>query len=396
MLDLAAIRADTPAAQDRIFLDSAGSSLPPRAVLDTMTEHLRREAEVGGYRAAEERADDLAAVPASVAAALGAQPGSIALVDSATRAWAQFLSAVPLRSGDRVFITGAEYASNAIMLLQRVRSAGILVEVVPSDAAGRVDLDALASMLDERVRLISLVHVPSAAGLVNPVRPVVDLAREHGALVLLDACQSAGQCHLDITELGVDALSGTGRKWVRGPRGTGFLWVRPELATTLEPAVLDLHGGLWSAPDQYEVVPDATRFQLWEGDIAGRLGLGVAMDLWRSLGTREVEAAVVARAARLRAGLADLAGVRVLEVPAAGPDPMLSGIVTFTIDGVDPARARAAFFDQGIVVSVAGAASTLLHLSALGVDAAVRMSPHYFVTDEQIDTAVAAVAALRP
>ncbi|WP_040320009.1 aminotransferase class V-fold PLP-dependent enzyme [Aeromicrobium marinum] len=390
MIDIETVRADTPACADQVFLDSAGSSLPPRQVVDTVVGHLRREAEVGGYRAATERAEDLAALPLALARVVGGEAGTIALTDSATRAWAQFVSAVPLERGDRVLITGVEYASNAIMLLQRVRAAGISVEVVPSDAAGRVDLEALDAMIDDRVRLVSLVHVPSTSGIVNPVREVVDLAHRHGALVVLDACQSVGQIDVDVQALGVDALSATGRKWLRAPRGTGFLYVRPGLASTLEPAVVDLHGGTWTGADAYELAADATRFQLWEGDVAGRLGLGVAAELLLRLGPAEVERAVAARGHTLRSLLGAVPGVNVHD----HGDP-LCGIVTFTVDGIDPAQVKGRLEADGVTVTVGGRHSTLLDLTARGLTGIVRASPHYFVTDAQLEQAAAAVAHLR-
>jgi cysteine desulfurase len=276
-----------------------------------MIGHLRREAEIGGYRAAAERADDLADVKGSLAQLLGAQPADLALVESASRAWADFFYAVPLASGDRILITEVEYASNAIAAFQRARSSGATVEVVPSTPTGEIDLDALHRMLDERVRLVSLVHAPTNGGLINPVREVVDLAHGVGALVLLDACQSVGQVPVDVRELGVDALSATGRKWLRGPRGTGFLYLRPELARSMEPAALDLHGAQWAEETGYRLAPDASRFEFWECSVAGRLGLGAAIRYLLDLGIDEVAAAVSARAEFARTELAALPGVTV-------------------------------------------------------------------------------------
>ncbi|MBF6476700.1 aminotransferase class V-fold PLP-dependent enzyme, partial [Nocardia cyriacigeorgica] len=226
MLNEQRIREDTPGVgHGLVFLDSAGSSLPPRVVTDTVIAHLRREAEVGGYRAANERLDDLAAVKQSIARLINATPASIALSDSATRSWADFFYSVPLRPGDRVLISGSDYASNAIAALQRARASGATVEHIPSDGTGQLDLDAFATLIDDRVKLVSLLHAPTNGGLVNPAAEATRIAHEAGALVVLDACQSAGQIPLDVAELGVDALSATGRNWLRGPRGTGFLYV---------------------------------------------------------------------------------------------------------------------------------------------------------------------------
>ncbi len=390
MLDQQRVRRDTPGiGSGAVFLDSAGSSLPPRAVTDTVIAHLRREAEIGGYRAANERLAELAAVKDAVAALLNTVPETIALSDSATRAWTDFFYSVPLKPGDRILISGSDYASNAIAALQRARANGAEVERIPSDDTGQIDLDALARMVDDRVALVSLLHVPTNGGLVNPVAEATRIARDAGALVLLDACQSAGQLPLDIAELGVDALSATGRKWLRGPRGTGFLYVRPGLVSELEPGRLDLHSAQWTAPEDYRLAADATRFEFWEHDVAARLGLGAAVRYLLDLGPHEVYAAVAARAEHLRAALADLPRVRLRDLGVHR-----SGIVSFTVDGVEPVEVRDRLFDRDITVTVSHRGSTLLDMAGRGLDAVVRASPHYFVDFEELDRFVAAVAAL--
>lgn len=389
MLDLERLRADTPGCLERVFLDSAGSSLPPQPVLATVIEHLRREAEVGGYVAAAERADDLAGVRDSIARLIGAVSSEIALVDSATRAWCEFVTSLPLGPGDRILLSRVEYASNAITALHRAQATGAVVEIIPSDPSGRIDVDALERMLDERVRLVSLVHVPTNGGLVNPVHDVVDLAHRHGALVLLDACQSIGQIPIDVGELGVDALSATGRKWLRGPRGTGFLYLRESLARELTPAAMDLHGAQWLSPSDYLPAPDASRFELWECDVAARLGLGVAVEYLTGIGIDYAATAVAANAARIRGDLDALPGVRVHDLGTE-----LCGIVTFTIDGEDPSSVRDRLADSRITVTVSGRSSTLLDMSARGLDAVVRASPHYFVSDGDLARFVEEVARL--
>lgn len=388
-MDWERIAADTPGAAERVFLDSAGSSLPPTPVLDVVTGHLRREAEIGGYRAAHERAEDLDQVKVSLGALLGAPAHAIALTDSATRAWTQVFYAIPLKPGEKILLSGVEYASNAVAALHRAQDDGAVVEVVPSDPVGQIDLDALAGMLDERVRIVSLVHVPTNGGLVNPVREVAELAHAQGAFVLLDACQSVGQLHVDVTELGVDALSGTGRKWLRGPRGTGFLYVRPDLISSLEPPVIDLHSAAWLSQHSYTLSEDATRFELWECNVAANLGLGAAVDYLLGFEIQEVAHAVGTRAGRLRAALAEIPRVRVRDLGRRQ-----CGIVSFTVDGVDPAAIRDELADQGITVTISPRASTLLDMQARGLPAVVRASPHYFVRPGQLDSAITAVAAI--
>ncbi|MEU8896388.1 aminotransferase class V-fold PLP-dependent enzyme [Nocardia sp. NPDC048505] len=392
MLDESRVRADTPGCgpdSGQVFLDSAGSSLPPRVVLDTVIAHLRREAEVGGYRAANERLDDLAAVKTAIGTLINADPGTIALSDSATRAWADFFYSVPLRPGDRILLSGSDYASNGIAALQRARATGAEVVRIPADPTGQIDLEAMAELVDERVKLVSILHVPTNGGLVNPAAEATRIAHSVGALVLLDACQSAGQLPLDTRELGVDALSVTGRKWLRGPRGTGFLYVRPELAETMEPQRLDLHSAQWTAPDSYQLASGAARFEFWECDVAGRLGLGAAVRYLLDLGPEQVYAAVAARAEHLRKSLPELPGVTVRDLGARH-----SGIVSFTVDGVAAVEVRDRLAAQDITVTVSHASSTLLDMTDRGLDAVVRASPHCFVSFDELDRFLAAVAEL--
>ena len=386
MLDLQAARRDTPGCFDRVFLDSAGSSLPPTPVLETMLAHLRREAEVGGYVAADERLDDLTAVKTSLGRLFDVPETSLALSDGASRAWTSFFYAVPLQPGDRILISQAEYAANAIAALQRAQATGATVEVVPSDPSGRIDVEALEGMLDERVRLVSVVHAPTNGGLVNPVREIADAAHAVGALVLLDACQSVGQLPVSVPELDVDALSGTGRKWLRGPRGTGFLYVRPRLVTELEPAVLDLHSASWTSADSYELAPDATRFEMWEAGVAARLGLGAAVDYLLDLGVDAVSEAVAYRAGHVRDGLAGIDGVTVTDL-----GEQRSGIVSFTVDGRDPQEVRDALAERSVTVTVSNRSSTLLDMTSRDLQSVVRASPHYFVSPADVDRFLASV-----
>ena len=389
MIDLAAVRADTPGCRRGVFLDSAGSSLPPLPVLDEVIGHLRREAEIGGYRAHDERLPDLEAGYGLMASLLGCEPDEVAFTDSATRSWLAAFDAVPLAAGDRVLVTEVEYAGNAIPLLRRAAEVGASVEPVPSGPAGEVDVAALRDMLDERVALVSLVHVPTNGGLVNPVAEVAEAAHEVGALVLLDACQSVGQVPVRAAELGVDIVSGTGRKWLRGPRGTGFLVVRRPVLERLRPRQVDLRSGTWSSPDGYELRSDARVFELWESSTADRLGLLAAARYALDLGVDTITEAVRDRAEHLRAGLAEVPGVEVHDLGTTR-----CGIVSFTVAGRTPEQVRAELAARAVTVTVTGVTSTQYDMTRRDLPEVVRASPHYFVSPEQLDEAVAAVAAL--
>ncbi|WP_229693969.1 aminotransferase class V-fold PLP-dependent enzyme [Lentzea pudingi] len=364
---------------DLIFLDSAGSSIPPTEVVDEVVGHLRRETEIGGYRAAAERGDDVEAGYGVLAGLFGCEPSEVAFTDSATRSWLTAFDAVPLAKGDRILVTEVEYGGNAVPMLRRAEETGATIEVMASDRHGQVDVGALE--LDERVKLISLVHVPTNGGLVNPVDEVTAKAHEVGALVLLDACQSTGQ--LDLSGLDYDMLVCTGRKWLRGPRGTGALVVRNDVRRRLRPRLMDHSAAEWVAPDRYEPRDDARVFELWEYSVADRLGLIAAAKYALAKGLDVIEAEVADRARRLREGLANIDGITVRDL-----GERQAGIVTFTSDRVPATELKDRLWRENVAVTVSQRASTMFDMTRRGLDEVVRASPHYFVTHEEIDQAL--------
>jgi cysteine desulfurase/selenocysteine lyase len=389
--DISALRADTAGCEQRIFLNNAGASLQPRPVVERVIAHLRREQEIGAYEANDEVSEEHEQVYRSIAALLNAQPDEIALMESATRAWDMAFYAFPWKAGDVILTAANEYASNYIAFLQVSQRSGVRVVVVPSDPTGGIDLQALEQALqrEPRVRLIALTHVPTNNGRVQPAAAVGRLARQFGVAYLLDACQSAGQLPLDVEELGCDLLSATGRKYLRGPRGTGFLYVRRSLLQQLTPPLLDLHAATWNAPGEFVMRDDARRFEAWESSIACRLGMGVAVRYALKLGLSSIQARVAELAHRLREGLAAVSGAMVQDL-GWRDGAAQCGIVTFTHDRVGVADLVA----QRIVVRLNERSATLLDMEARGLDAVVRASVHYYNTEDELDRFVEAVRRL--
>lgn len=257
MLDIARLRGETPGCAEVVHFNNAGASLQPRPVLDTIRAHLDAEALMGGYEAADAAMDRLTGVYDSVARLIGAGPDEIAITENSTRAWDTAFYGMRFRPGERVLTSSSEYGSNAIAFLHAARDRGIKVEVLPDDEHGQVSLDALAATLDDDVRLVAVNHVPTHDGLVNPVAEIGRLTRASGALFLVDACQSVGQLAVDVNEIGCDFLSATGRKFLRGPRGMGFLYVRRAALEAIAPTFLDDRGAEWTGPDSYTMRDDA-------------------------------------------------------------------------------------------------------------------------------------------
>ncbi|MEV4374061.1 aminotransferase class V-fold PLP-dependent enzyme [Nonomuraea sp. NPDC049637] len=383
-------RADTPGCTYVTHLDNAGTSLPPAIVTDTVIAHLRAEALRGGYRAAADAAPRLAAVRSSVAALLNAAAEDIALTDNATRAWQAVFYALPFGPGDRILTCRAEYASNVIAFLQVAERTGARVEVVDDDESGQMDVEDLRRRMDGRVRLIAITHVPTQGGLVNPAEEVGRLAEAAGVPFLLDACQSAGQLDLDVERLHCDALSAPGRKYLRGPRGTGFLYVRPRLREQIRPAVLDLHSAAWTGPDSYEIDKTARMFETWERNVAATLGLGAAVDYALSLGLGNIEERVRDLARRLRQDLRQVPGVRVHDQGVRQ-----CGIVTFTVAGMPSADVHRRLAELDVNTSVSLREYARYDMGARGLPDLVRASVHYYNTDEELRRLVETVDGLR-
>ncbi len=377
--DLQRARQDTPGCAHVLHFNNAGSSLMPQPVLDATIQHLQLEAQIGGYEAFDKAIDAIEHAYDAAAALIGCSRDEIAMLENATRAWDMAFYSLPFQAGDRILTSMAEYASNYIAFLQIARKTGVTIEAIPNDEHGQVSVEALRQMLDEHVKLIAVTHVPTSGGLVNPIAAIGKVAREADILYLVDACQSVGQMPIDVNIIGCDMLSTTGRKYLRGPRGTGFLYVRRTILERLEPPFLDMHAATWVARDRYEMRTDARRFENWEANYAGKIGLGVAIDYAMKWGLDTIWRRVKSLAYQLRTQLSPLPGVIVHDRGI-----VQCGIVTFTIEGLEPEEIKKKLAGQNINVTVSVVESTRLDMEARGLTSMVRASVHYFNSEEEI------------
>ena len=387
-LEKKAIRDDLGSEPGFIHLDNAGASLMPRCVLETQIEHLRLEASVGGYEAERLKSVEIEAVYDSVAKLIRCHRDEVAIVENATVGWMMAFYSLAFEPGDRILTAEAEYASNYLAYLQVAREQGVVVETIPSGESGEICVDSLRDMIDERVRLISVTQVPTNGGLVNPVEAIGAVAREHGIFYIVDACQSAGQIALDVDAIQCDVLTATGRKFLRGPRGVGFLYVRSSVLQKLHPPMIDLFSARWVAADRYELRGDARRFENWENNYAAKLGLGRAIEYALDIGIEAIEQEVTRLAALLRERLAAVPDVTVHDIGRRQ-----CGIVTFSVAGVEATEIETRLRDAGILVSVSSPASTLIDASRRNLPNLVRSGVHYFNLESELDALVDVVSA---
>jgi selenocysteine lyase/cysteine desulfurase len=381
--EISAARAITPGVEHVTHLNHAGSSLPPDVVLDTQIEHLRAEATIGGYEAAAAAADRHEAVYDSVARLIGASPTEIARTEHATAAWNAAFWSVPMRPGQHIVVHDHEYGANIVAFLAAADRRGVHIDRVPSDSSGQVDVGAVADRLrTEDVALVSLTHVPTNGGLVNPASEVGALTREAGVPFLLDACQSIGQRVVDVDEIGCDLLSATGRKYLRGPRGTGVLYARSSIVESLRPSQPDHHGAPLVAADRFEYAAGARRFEYWEHNVAGWLGLGAAVDHALGWGVDRIEVTVAERAAQLRERLTD-AGLTVWDEGVER-----CGIVTTTHPRLAAEVLRSRLAEHRINATTTPAGSSRWDVERRHLPTLLRLSVHVTTTVDELDRAV--------
>ncbi len=385
------LRSDTPGCEERIHLNNAGSALMPEPVVRAMQDHITLESRIGGYEAADARGEAIAAAYAAVADLLQTRPRNVAFTEHATASYIQALSAIPFERGDVILTTRNDYISNQIQLLSLQTRLGVRVLRAPDRPEGGVDPEAMADLMRQhRPRLVCVTHVPTNSGLVQDVAAVGAACRDQDVLYLVDACQSVGQMPIDVDAIGCDFLSATSRKYLRGPRGSGFLYVSDRvLERGLEPLFIDMRGAEWVEADRYQAVEDAKRFESWEFAWSLVLATGEAVRYATALGLADIQDRVTGLARRLREALGAVDRVRVLD---RGPE--LCGIVSVWLDGRDPKAMVAALRQQGINANAQVRAYAVMDYDDKGVSDSLRLSPHYYNTEDEIDRAVSAIRQL--
>ncbi|CAN5502165.1 aminotransferase class V-fold PLP-dependent enzyme [soil metagenome] len=369
-----------------VHLNNAGAALPTRQVLDSVVAHLELEARVGGYEAAMAHADALAAPRLGLATLLDVDADDLSIVQSDTAAWSKAFWGLAMTGwfdgGGRVIVDRAAYNSHYLSLLQARDRFGISIEAIDNLEDGSLSLADLDRRLDPSVRMVTATHVGTHRGLVNPVAAVGERTRALGVPYFLDACQSTGQLRVDLSAIGCDVATGTGRKFLRGPRGTGWLFVRPEWSERMSPPGIDAAGASWDGTERYTLAPRARRFDEFEFSYAARIGMGVAIGQTLALGIDAIEQRITGLAERLRAGLSG-AGITTHD-----GGTRRSAIVTFSVPGRAADEVRTTLAAARINFSVVAPPFARLDMESRGLEHVVRASPHVYNTDEELDRLV--------
>lgn len=387
-MDVESLRADTPGCQNRNHLNNAGAGLMPSPVLRAITQHFELEAEVGGYEAADQADGAIKGAYGDVARLLGTTPKNVAFTEHATASFIQALSSIRFEAGDTIVTTRNDYNSNQIQFRSLSERFGVRIVRAADLPEGGVDPDDIRRCIEaHRPKLVAVTWIPTNSGLVQPVEAIGQLCRERDINYLIDGCQAVGQMPIDVGALGCDFFSATSRKFLRGPRGSGFLYVSDRvLREGLEPMFLDLRGADWVDPDRYVAHPDASRFESWEFAWGLVLGTGAAARYASDLGLEAIRDRAWALARRFREGAATIDGIRVLD-----RGQTQCAIATFHARGVDPLTLTGALRGAGINYTRQGRGSAVLDMDDKGVDWLIRISPHYYNTEAEIDQCLAVI-----
>jgi selenocysteine lyase/cysteine desulfurase len=390
-VNVAELRADTPGCAHRVHLNNAGASLMPRPVIDAIQGHIELEATIGGYEAADHAAAAISEAYDDVASLLGTVPDRIAMTEHATASFVGALSSIPFERGDVLLTTRNDYVSSQIQYLSLAHRFGVEVVRAPDAPEGGVDLVAMEELIHRRrPRLVSVTQIPTNSGLVQDVASIGAMCRARGITYLVDGCQSLGQMPIDVEAIGCDFFSATSRKYLRGPRGAGFLYVSDRiLEAGFEPLYPDMRGADWIDENLYQPAPDAKRFETWEFAWALVLGTGAAARYTSALGIDDIRDRARGLASDLRERLSSVAGVRVLD---RGPE--LGATVTASVEGHLPADLVRALRDRGINTSSQSRIDAVIDYDEKGVDGALRMSPHYFNDCSDLDSLIDALTEI--
>ena len=373
-LNLQKLYHDTPGKKNSIHLNNAGASLMSQQVLDTQISHLELEAAIGGYEAMAERKKEIADVHVSIAELIGANANEIAIVENATVGWAMAFYAIDFKPGDRILTVEAEYISNYMAYLHMARDKGVSIEVIPSGRDGNLCIDTLENMIDENVKLISATHIPTNSGLINAVSDIGKVAKKYNIYFLVDACQSVGQMPIDVDEIGCDMLSATGRKYLRGPRGVGFLYVRKSIIRKLHPPIIDLRSADWLNSNEYKLKED---------------GLGSAVDYALNLGLNNIQLRNTELASYLRTCLKKIDTVHIHAI-----SDRQCAITSFYVQDQTASNIVNELRKNNINTSVSDPSSTLLDANKNKLPSLIRASVHYYNDKDEIDNFIKVLSSL--
>lgn len=395
-VDQSGWRADFPILQRKIhdmpliYLDSAASTQKPQRVLDAMTSfyaqhnsnvhrgiHTLSEEATTAYEAARDKVTSF--INASSRQEVVFTRNTTESINLLAQSWAR----ANLRGGDVVLLSEMEHHANLVPWQLLRQQIGIELRFIPVTDEGRLELEALDALLDERVKLLSVAHVSNVLGTINPVELLIARAHGVGARVHLDAAQSVPHMPVDVQALNVDFLSFSGHKMC-GPTGIGIFWGRKALLNAMPPF---LGGGDMISVVTLDEVTWADlphKFEAGTPSIAEAIGLGAAIDYLSEIGMATIHGHEQALTAYALEACAQIDGLQLLGPSSANER---AGLLTFTLDGVHPHDIAATLDERAIAIRAGHHCAQPLH-ARFGIPASARASFYLYNEAWEIDALV--------
>lgn len=377
------IREDLVDYGNKLFFNSAGASLMPRSVTEKITKYLHREERFGGYKVAEQQAEEIAEFHQQVVQLIGCPTRNVTFAQSASAAYMQALSSIPLYAKDVIITSEVDYTSNFLRFLSLHKKRGVVFKIIKSLPNGDLDITHFRQLIEQYpVKLVAVTHIPTNSGLVQDVATIGEICAAENLIFLLDSCQSIGQMDVNLKDIKCDFLTATGRKFLRGPRGTGFLYVSDRILDKgYAPLLLDGGNATWTGNDTYELMDSAERFGNWEKPYAMLTGLTEALRYLNAIGIKNIEKQNNVIMKRLRNNLSAIPSVTCYDLGTE-----TSNIFTFRKEGKTLEETQHCFSKKNVYYGVSQKNQGQIDFNKKGVDWVVRLSPHYFNTKEEIDS----------
>ncbi|HBS12791.1 MAG TPA: aminotransferase [Flavobacteriaceae bacterium] len=381
-IDINQIRKDITDYGEKIFLNSAGSSLMPKSVVQEINRYLLEEEKFGGYSVAELKTNEIADFYNQTAQLIGAEAHNIAFTHDATDAYIKALSSIHFKHNDIIITTDDDYASNHIQFISLQKRFGIKIVRIKNLENGELDMIDFQKLVDKHnPKLVAVTHVPTNSGLIQNIEAIGEICYNQKIIFLLDACQSVGQLSINVTKIKCDFLTATGRKFLRGPRGTGFLFISDRLLKNgFSPLMIDGGGAVWKAIDQFDILENAKRFETWEAPYALIMGFREAIRYANNIGLENIQSYNQKLMLRLRENLIGIQGVKLFDKGLKN-----CNILTFRKDGKSLAKIKEKLNSNNVFFSVSRKEWGVIDFNKKGIDWVIRLSPHYFNTIEEID-----------
>lgn len=376
------IRQNTPGCLDKIFINSAGSSLMSKEVVQISKDYMDMEADIGGYDVMANHYEDFNLFYLEASKLINANPRNMAFAISATDAYSKVLYSFKWTEKDVILTTKDDYVSNIISFIHINRRFGSQIKFVDCLDSGDLDYEDLARKLEQyKPTIFALTHIPTSAGTIHDAEKAGEICANFDTYYLLDACQSIGQLDVDVRKIKCDFLTVTGRKFLKAPRGTGFLYVANHiLDTDMGPLCIDLAGSTWDSETSFKFGSEAKRFEFWEKNYSNFLGLTQAIREINEIGIEKIAAYNKMLSGYFRNELEQVDGLKIYDHGS-----LKGNIITWKIPGLKQSEISKLFHERRVIFSFSSNTSALYDLNKKGEEWLVRFSPHFFNTTEEAD-----------